>query len=143
MCQNPMFWRVAALGSLRPLRRQMRHLTTTTTATTTTAATTATTTTRSRHRNGSQVFLGLGPRKSRSHRQSRTWRGLGGGGGEIGPFFEKTILLLLVYVCKNGFGVGFGHVGVQKTDILVAKNGFEKMKFFGCRSVLTRFTNVA
>ena len=44
---------------------------------------------------------------------------------------------------KNGFRVGFGHVGVQKTVVLVAKNGFEKMKFFGRRSVLTRFTNVA
>ena len=44
---------------------------------------------------------------------------------------------------KNGFRVGFGHVGMQKTVVLVAKNGFAKMKFFGCRSVLTRFTNVA
>ena len=39
--------------------------------------------------------------------------------------------------------MGFGHVGVQKTVVLVAKNGLEKMKFFGRRSVLTRFTNVA
>ena len=44
---------------------------------------------------------------------------------------------------KNGFRVGFGHVGVQKTLVLVAKNGLEKTKFFGRRSVLTRFTNVA
>ena len=44
---------------------------------------------------------------------------------------------------KNGFRVGFGHVGVQKTVVIVAKTGFEKMKFFGRRSVLTRFTNVA
>ena len=59
----------------------------------------------------------------------------GGGGGVIGPFFEKAILLFLVYVCQSGFGVGFGHVGVQKTVVLVAKNGFEKMKFFGRRPV--------
>ena len=63
----------------------------------------------------------------------------GGGGGEIGPSFDKAILLFLVYVCKNGFRVGFGHVGVQKTVVLVAKNGLKKMKFFGRRSVFNAF----
>ena len=32
---------------------------------------------------------------------------------------------------------------MEKTVVLVAKNGFDKMKFFGRRSVLTRFANVA
>ena len=44
---------------------------------------------------------------------------------------------------KMGFRVGVGHVGVEKTVVLVSKNGFDKMKFFGRRSVLTRFANVA
>ena len=44
---------------------------------------------------------------------------------------------------KMGLHVGFGQAGVEKTVVLIAKNGPEKMRIFGRRSVLTHFTNVA
>ena len=119
-------------------QQHWQHQTTTTTTTSTTTAAT----TRSRHRNGSQVLFGVWTSKTPFPPTKLDLAGVGEG-GEIRPFFQKAILLFLVYVCKNGFRMDFGHVGVQKTVVLVAKNGFEKMIFLGRRFVFTRFTNVA
>ena len=98
-------------------QQHWQHQTTTTTTTTTSTTTAATT--RSRHRNGSQGFF-WGLDLENAAPTDKVGLGGVGGGGLLGPFFQKAILLFLVYVCKNGFRVGFGHVGVQKTAVLVA-----------------------